>query len=158
MVRWQLKRDRLFTRPTDQPRHATHASLTPVETWSPPRRETHARRWEPERAVFHYTIKQGFARMSDAEVHIHVLSARKAIFRFCRKISLGFWYRRYFWGRLFSSSTISRSFSNVGAGLCASPSGSPPCIRPASGVRPPVVGADPCVCPSGTPTRCDGML
>jgi hypothetical protein len=36
--------------------------------------------------------------MNDAEAHIHVLSARKTIFRFCRKISLGFWYPRHFLG------------------------------------------------------------
>ncbi len=55
--------------------------------------------------------------------HIEVLSARKAIVRFCRKILLGVRYPRHFWGRLFSSSTISWSFSTVGAGSCACPSG-----------------------------------
>ena len=28
--------DRLFTWPADQPRHAAHTSVNPVDTWSPP--------------------------------------------------------------------------------------------------------------------------
>ncbi len=53
--------------------------------------------------------------ISSAAGTIHVLSARETILRFCRKMSLSVRHPRHFLGRLFSSSAISCSFSNVGA-------------------------------------------